>query len=66
MGVNEFHRLDDKQRNEIIKRLDRIVELFEKLADKQTLEPEPPPPPTPISAAASRRPKAAKRGNAKP
>jgi len=64
--MNEFHRLDDKQRNEIIKRLDRIVDLFEKLADKQALEPELPPPPTPISSAASRRSKAAKRGNAKP
>jgi len=64
--MNEFHRLDDKQRNEIIQRLDRIVDLFEAFANKQGLEPEPPPPPTPISAAASRRPKAAKRGNAKP
>jgi len=64
--MNEFHLLGDKQRNDIIQRLDRIVELFEKFADKQTLEPEPPPPPTPISSAASRRSKAAKRGNAKP
>jgi len=55
MGINEFHRLSDEQRNEIIKRLDRIVDLFEALANKQGLEPEPPNPPTPIASAASRR-----------
>ena len=60
--MNEFYRLDDKQRNEIIQRLDRIVELFEGIAHKKTLEPEPPPPPTPISRAASRRTKTQKSG----
>ena len=60
--MSEFHRLDDKQRHEIIQRLDRIVELFEEIAHKETLEPEPPPPPTPISRAASRRSKTQKSG----
>jgi len=62
MGINEFHRISDQQRNEIIKRLDRIVDLFEAFANKQGLEPEPPNPPTPITSAASRRSKAQKSG----
>ena len=43
--MNEFHRISDEQRNEIIKRLDneiikrldRILDLFEAIADAQAI-----------------------------
>lgn len=61
--MNEFHRISDEQRNEIIKRLDRILDLFEAIADAQAFEPKPPPPPTPISKAPSRRSRGRKSEN---
>ena len=61
-GVNgrPFNTIADEQRDEILQRLDRIVDLFEALAKQQTPEPEPPPAAISISSAPSRRSRARK------